>query len=327
MLLTDLPLDILILIPEHLESLDDLHAIILTSRVLYFASSKPSPSLIRRLATSAHTGIQPYPHLFIAIKARVLADWAVQSAANRESLHTAIIAGGPQGVLDLALSISPLTLADLVFLRTVRLTVLDPALAVLDPMCGGPPDAPAVITVCTNVPLSMINYWIYCDLFHHTIAAPALCRAARVRAPVPLSNSTRLKWIYQFLPDLNSRSDAGGDFELLDMLHLLGDGLLKIAVIQLATVPLARPGARDKFQRCASHMGLASLRLVVLHAEGMNASAGRAPDEIRALATAMESLDDAALMEAYLTDTSDDESEDDDWVSFETDIYSLFRHS
>ncbi|OBZ78544.1 hypothetical protein A0H81_00409 [Grifola frondosa] len=42
MLLTDLPLDILRLIPEHFESLDDLHALILTSRVLYFANSAPS---------------------------------------------------------------------------------------------------------------------------------------------------------------------------------------------------------------------------------------------------------------------------------------------
>ncbi|OBZ79302.1 hypothetical protein A0H81_00410 [Grifola frondosa] len=80
--------------------------------------------------------------------ARVLADWAVQSAANRDSLLTAITTGGPQGVLDLALSISPLTLADLIFLRTTRLTVLDPAIAILDPICRGATDGADDIVVC-----------------------------------------------------------------------------------------------------------------------------------------------------------------------------------
>ncbi|OBZ78543.1 hypothetical protein A0H81_00408 [Grifola frondosa] len=327
MRLIDLPLDILTLIPEHFESLDDLHAIILTSRALYFANSSPTPSLIRHLATSPHSGIQPYPHLFIAIKARVLADWAVQSAANRKSLHAAIITGGPQGVLDLALSISPLTLEDLTFLRTARLTVLDPAIEILEPMCGNIDDIldPDYETACSNVPLSMVNYWIYCDLFYHTIAAPVLCRAARVRAPVPLSNNTRLKWVYQFLPDCPKRSDVDEEYELLNMRHFLQEGLLEILPKQVVTMP---PAYRGVFQRCVNHMGLASLKLVVLYEEDISGAAG-APDEIWALATAIEGLSDAALLEAYTrTGVNDDENEDDkvlDWVSLQADISSFWR--
>ncbi|OBZ79240.1 hypothetical protein A0H81_00380 [Grifola frondosa] len=204
MLLIDLPTDILNLLPGYLESLDDLHSLILTSRELYATTSKPTPSVIYSLATSPHTGIQPYPHLFIAVKARTLADWAVQSSENQERLFDAINTGGPSGVLDLALSVSPLTLNDLTFLRHTRTSILEPAIKYLETKCGPSDEIDPSFTVCHNVTLLLTNYWIYCDLFYHNITAPVLRRAADLPPLEPLSNETRLEWVYHFLPDCNA---------------------------------------------------------------------------------------------------------------------------
>ncbi|OBZ79650.1 Histone deacetylase RPD3 [Grifola frondosa] len=301
MLLIDLPIDVLISLPGYLDSLDDLHSLILTSRCLYRTASNPTPSVLRSLVESPDSDIHPYPHILIAVKARALADWAVQSSENRAKLFVTIAIGGPMGVLELALSIFPLTLADLTCIYSAFATILNPAIDILETM-----EVDEELAPCNDVELSVVNYWIYCDLFHHNITAPLLCRAAGIPAPIPLGNETRLEWMYQFLPDCDSNPNVHDAHELHDMRQLWHDGLETIFRTWISTMPpgmlpLAEDDG-DTFFRCASHMGLISLKFVLLEELRPNThedSLAMWPEEIKQLAAIMCDLGETELREMY----------------------------
>ncbi|OBZ79304.1 hypothetical protein A0H81_00412 [Grifola frondosa] len=269
MLITDLPADILASLPEYLDSLDDLHSLILTSRCLHTWTSNPTPSVVRSLATTPESGIQPYPHVFIAVKARALADWAIQSPENRNRLSTAITTGGPVRLCDLALSISPLTLDDLAFLRITCITVLEPAITILKGKCDVSSVDDSLFPRCHNITLSVINFWIYCDLFHHNIIAPS--HATGADALEPLSNQTRLKWMFHCLSDVNCMFEhPPGDPCGLDEMHrLCMNGIQPLSEKWLIPSLLWSHVHDDVLRervlyRCAGHMGLATLQLVLL---------------------------------------------------------------
>jgi len=110
-MLDRLPRDLLKTLPGYLHTLADFRALILTSRYLYIQCEAVTADELFTLATRPETGLQPYPHLLIAVKARALSNYAAQSPKNTTELHKAI-KKGPESLLEFGLKISPLTKDD-----------------------------------------------------------------------------------------------------------------------------------------------------------------------------------------------------------------------
>ncbi|KAG8849038.1 hypothetical protein FRB96_000938 [Tulasnella sp. 330] len=183
--LLDLPTEVLLLILSYFETFRDLYCLAITCRTSFSVVSFPGHIL--HLAHSS-TEFQPYPHLLLATKSRSLADWAVSEISHRAQLLNAI-EGGCEAVLQLGLEKSPLTFEDLCNIHRTRINVIDPLSEALYPQCR--PEART-----DDVMLALINFWIYCDLFHHTISS-----SYSILTVAPLSNETRLAWLRFCIPD------------------------------------------------------------------------------------------------------------------------------
>jgi|ERR1700722_13059524 len=189
-------------LPGYLHTFADFRSLILASRTLYTYCSEPTAKELLRLATNPETDLQPYPHLLLAVKARALSTYSSQSTTNLSEFHDAI-KKGPEEVLNLALKVSPLTKADLQNLYNARRQVIDPLSDILEPQCGPPIDLPHAFTVCDEVTLALINYWIYCELFSTTIEAQyRKCDRSVQYLP---SASVRRNWFVFCVPDENTR--------------------------------------------------------------------------------------------------------------------------
>lgn len=135
-------------------------------------------------------------------------------------------------MLDLAISVSPLVLDDVVRFHDIMTNIILPLSEKLDPVknpaskwgsraldeCKKPdPDGRPIIG---NIIRAMANYWIYCDLFHHTIYNTFM----RPSPLLPqLSVTTRRKWLALCVPDCNDESVSNPrDGDQLDMHELYG---------------------------------------------------------------------------------------------------------
>ena len=118
--LLDLPEDLLVILPDYLDSVNDLVSLIQTCHGLYRpchnSQARLSPRLHRR---GAQRALQPYPHLLIAANARTVGDWAVQSVENRNAFHAAIT-GGLNGLAELCFEVSRVSLGDMRRLHQLR---------------------------------------------------------------------------------------------------------------------------------------------------------------------------------------------------------------
>ncbi|KAG9010236.1 hypothetical protein FRB94_010764 [Tulasnella sp. JGI-2019a] len=248
MYLLDLPREILILILDYLESLQDLHALTLTCRAFSNIPSLINNELLVRLAFSPHTGLQPYPHLLLAVKARRVADWAVQDDSHREELFR-VIKGGTEKVLHLGLRISPLTLDDLRHIHSARLNVLILLSVELDPRYG--PKSGGLI--CSNLVLALTNFWIYCELFHHSVSV-----GYRPSAVKPLSITTRRAWVMYCIPDGNCHSAFHDQFEQLDLWTILPGLQNEILKIIARTMIAVNKQTVMDHQLCLPHWPIGS---------------------------------------------------------------------
>ncbi|OBZ78538.1 hypothetical protein A0H81_00405 [Grifola frondosa] len=262
-LLTDLPFDVLSLLPEHVDSLEDLHALVLTSRLLRDYTSKPSSHTLHRLASD----IQPYPHFLLAVKARSLANWAIQSRETRRTLLIAIASGRLTVILDLALSVSPLTLADLLFLRNALTNIIYPANIALIHSSGSNLERGMI---CSDFIASMAHFWIYCDLFYHSIVAPVHAIAVGHEVVEPLSEGIRREWVVKFIPNgtpgiyVTYRShETIPNTAAEDMHSLIGSSLYPVLGKYTATYHKREDATPQQiiFRDCAIHMGISTLQL------------------------------------------------------------------
>ena len=115
--ITKLPMEILCQLPYMLDSIDDLYALLSTSRIFYQAcagsSAKlaPSRSMEKRLT--------------LAGTARQIADWAVQSTSHR-TRFTYILEKGSPGMLQLAFKIARFNLSEIRALHDSKKTIITP---------------------------------------------------------------------------------------------------------------------------------------------------------------------------------------------------------
>ena len=113
MLVTGLPTEVLASLPEHLDSIVDLYSLISTSRRLYHTCStsqatyppKCRPDLSPKILRPDNV------RLLVGI-ARQIGDWAVINDDNRQRLYSTIEDSQTQGLLDLGIEISRVSLRD-----------------------------------------------------------------------------------------------------------------------------------------------------------------------------------------------------------------------
>lgn len=136
-----------------------------------------------------------YPHIFIAGKARQLADWASQTVKHQAELDQAIEAG-KLAVLRLSLRLFPLSLEHLAFLKRTLKETLEP-LAVR--LAAAPPKdeiigAPSYNDFIYVLP-ALVDFWTYCDFFRHAI--DTFLEDETDRSQVL---AARRRWIRRYLP-------------------------------------------------------------------------------------------------------------------------------
>ncbi|KAJ7286092.1 hypothetical protein C8J57DRAFT_1461317 [Mycena rebaudengoi] len=283
MTLDALPAELLMSLPQHLHSIEDLLSLFSTCRALYRSCSDPDPKILPRLAAnSGRVFFRPHPHFLIAATARKVADWAVQDDDRRYLLEVAI-QGGVEKLLELSLDVATLTIDDIRKLYVFKCDVINPLNRELDLMAG-PSSAPENMTICNDPETTLLSWVIYGELFHHSLELAYL----PLPQQQPLSTVMRFKWFVYCMPDVYSfrylefgeheipeffqhyARDDGDRYQQLSMQKairkLLGPRLWQTA---LPHVPFeeAEPEKRQKLHkeyiRCVMHAGMKSLQVLV----------------------------------------------------------------
>lgn len=115
--ITKLPMEILSQLPYMLDSIDDLYALLSTSRIFYQASAGTSA----KLAPSRRVERR----LTLAGTARQVADWAVKSPYNEVNFRCALEEGSP-GMLELAFEVARFDLSEIRALHEAKKNVINP---------------------------------------------------------------------------------------------------------------------------------------------------------------------------------------------------------
>ncbi|KAJ7286093.1 hypothetical protein C8J57DRAFT_1708466 [Mycena rebaudengoi] len=197
MTLDALPAELLMSLPQHLHSIEDLLSLFSTCRALYRSCSDPDPKILPRLAAnSGRVFFRPHPHFLIAATARKVADWAVQDDDRRYLLEAAI-QGGVDKLLELSLDVATLTMDDIRKLYVFKCDIINPLNRQLD-LKAGPRSGP--MTVCNDPESTLLSWVIYGELFHHSLELAYL----PLPEHKPLSTVMRFKWFVYCMPDVNS---------------------------------------------------------------------------------------------------------------------------
>ncbi|KAI0739270.1 hypothetical protein C8Q80DRAFT_239807 [Daedaleopsis nitida] len=202
--LEELPGDILRALAEHLSSIHDYRSFLLASPAFHHAVPRLSSRVLAMLASRPGSkDIQPFTLTALALKGRLVAEWATQSAANRNTLLAAL-KEGQLGLLKLAFALFPFTPSDIVSIRHIHKTVLLPAARYLRACPDmsftrrtiGSTIIPRPFTSLQKLIYYCITaYWAYSELFHHQLT----CRLHPDAAIEPLSVETRQEWISAFV--------------------------------------------------------------------------------------------------------------------------------
>lgn len=224
-----LPLEILSQIPYGLENLDELYALLCTSRLFYQICSK-TPA---KLALSSKLDSR----LAVIGTARQIADWAVESQQNREKVGSAI-SGGNAGLLALAVEVARLRLDDVRALHRAQKSVIQPLALVIEKNCRECGQKRFFQRHCMSVETALYDFVTYCELFFHDIN----CNFYRASATAFLGAQMRRDWISKCVYDLSYqrredevrkfRTQRLRDLENLLCLHL------PLAIIRRSVEPL-----------------------------------------------------------------------------------------
>lgn len=215
----DLPIDILLLLPDFMDGLDTLCNLQATCKALYktFESTRPNTVLrllARRADASRRSSLRqgpPLAHVLALAVAGQVADWAIGSEARTARLRLAFRAG-PLGILRLGLEVAGMSLADAkVFcdgtciakaciladeqVRCHRCAALDRAAACIN-QCFQIED------VCSTVRLSghefgiemVYHLAIYGELFHSSMMACITLESDRPRFGADMRRASLVEW-------------------------------------------------------------------------------------------------------------------------------------
>jgi hypothetical protein len=80
------------------------------------------------------------------------------------------------------------------------------------------------LTIVVDPDIALLNYWIYCELFHHNVDQILSVSARTAPAPKPLGLKIRRRWVAYCMPDVNNHRNRKWneieDFEQLSQTHM-----------------------------------------------------------------------------------------------------------
>ena len=236
MKLLDLPADIINILPQYIDSIYDLYNVLLTCKTFHTAykdSNAKLPPILPR--PDGQFLFQPHPRLLLTVVARQIGDWAVSSHANRYKLYQSLL-HGYEGLLSLAECVALVSLSDLQRLHDVKYSLLNPLTRLVDFEVG-----PAMVrnqeidpaeyglTICEHPDIAVLNYIVYCELFHHYVD-DILSSPDGISPPKPLEPGIRHRFIAYCLPDKNNhrhreykslgKPGRNDEWQLLDFIQM-----------------------------------------------------------------------------------------------------------
>ena len=224
MKLLDLPVELLLLIPQYLRDIEDFNNVASSCSILHdLLPNNTYPNTILRLAAaSSRVFFRPDPHFLVAATARQIGQWALLNNTNYEDLREAF-RGGMESLLALCVSKCGLTMDDIRYLHRCRFTTINPATDMIDRCAGkqwydvpdfwdgGRSDA---ATIDVEPERSLFQIIIYGELFSSTMDAVIQ----------PISNmlcfdlEMRLEFIKYCIPDymcwIGYDGEVGGNAEM-----------------------------------------------------------------------------------------------------------------
>lgn len=136
MVLTTLPNELLILLPQYLGNIESYTNLAATCHKLRDALYIAHPNTILHLTAASEAALfSPHPHVLIAASARQLSDWALGDSEHTEILRAAF-RDGIDGLYSLCLKHSGLTLGRIRWLYHARSAIIDPLTRKIDRMTG-----------------------------------------------------------------------------------------------------------------------------------------------------------------------------------------------
>jgi hypothetical protein len=204
--LVDLPIDLLVLLPQFLHNIEDFTNTSSSCRALRTVFANTSPNVILRLAAaSSRVFFRPGPHFLVAATARQVSDWALLSNENTETLRQAF-QGGIEALFELCISKAGLTLEHIRRLHASRFSLINPIADMIDHCAGqqwyatpdfwdgGVSDANTINVEPTR---SLLQIIIYGELFCSSMRAALEPALGHPRFDL----DTRLDFIKYCIPD------------------------------------------------------------------------------------------------------------------------------
>ncbi|CAL5873975.1 uncharacterized protein PFLUO_LOCUS8260 [Penicillium psychrofluorescens] len=134
--LTDLPNEIIALLPQHIDNLETFTNASSSCRLLRENFSKTDPRTILRLAAnSAPVFFSPHPHFLTAITARKASAWALGDESRTERLREAF-QGGIEGLYSFCLEHSSLSMEEIRRTHLARFEIINVFSDRIDKMAG-----------------------------------------------------------------------------------------------------------------------------------------------------------------------------------------------
>ena len=220
----DLPMEILISLPEHLHNIEDFVNLSSTCRAFHNSmSAAPASSILRLAAASSRIFFRPSPHFLVAATARQLANWSSKSVENLADLRDAF-RNGMEGLLDLYVEHCGLSISSIRDLHLQRFLTINPITDLID-LCvgtqwyqtpdfwyGGVEDA---YTIDVDPPETYFHLVIYGELF-----GPSLNEFVSSGRLSPLLEdiNLRLDFVKYCIPDwaCYTCQDESRDVKMLD---------------------------------------------------------------------------------------------------------------
>ena len=188
--ITQLPMEILSKLPYLLGNLDDLYALLSTSRLFYQACAGSRVKLPIGPATEKR--------LTLAGTARQLAEWAAESQENKARLRAAI-GNGSNSLLRLSATVARLDLDEMRTLHEAKKNIICPLVGKLQGDCGKCGQGSYYKKHCLDFTTALYDFIIYCELFYHDVASILYDDSTRLA----LGRSMRFHWIHNCLRDVD----------------------------------------------------------------------------------------------------------------------------
>ena len=172
--ITKLPTELIAFFPDYLHCLDDLYALLQTSRLLYNCCASTKAKLAPPFAKKhGQHLLPPHPLLLLAGPARQIGERTIGSDANRQRLWE-VIKEGNDGLALLCKEVTRLSLDDIRAIHQPKYDIINPLSPRLDLDHGQGEKARngSYYTVCEDVETALYNYLICCELFHLDVEAP-----------------------------------------------------------------------------------------------------------------------------------------------------------